>query len=238
MIHITFKTRFAFVTLACIFVVMATYRYLGKQLDTVPQNVAPPSVTALTPYVLKEEFVKLYTKVPAHTIKKASNGTYQYTFLKGQPAHGDYDVHNNYLITFPSEWEVYTYTNEPNRDDHGTNLVLKKGTDSLFISQQLNEGYGCVFDENNIAILGTVGNTCQYISSVENFGRHFKVYFDKDIYMNTDRVRYQVCVQDEQKVSECDPWTQYGAISFETSRYDSHTYAEFIEIIKSLQPIR
>ncbi len=195
------------------------------------------------------ETVKGYAKVPASEIEKISVNTLKYHFKSGQPDREGPDVLNNYAITFPDTWQVYTATNDKNRDDYGTNLLLKKGEDSIVISQQLFESSMCYFDKKYLSDVG-VGVYCQFVQNTQNTDFNLKVFMNENMPLSNGSVTYGVCDQDayarsiasyaqptQSDKEACSPWSKFGEITFTTNKENTENYKEFLSIIQSLEVI-
>ncbi len=214
---------------------------------TTSLQISNPDIAQLTEYLL---FSK-YTPVEATLISKLANGNSQYTFTKGQKTSND--VHNNYILAFPSSWSLFEYTNETNRDDHGTNLLLKKGDDYIRIKQQLYESGTCSFDgetkEQGMAIF------CKLEKALAVSGRNWKVFTvpDSGVFVSGKKIavmKYGVCDQDayargistyatptEYDKKLCSPWSQIGEIEFFSSSSNDQNYQEFLTIAKNIEVV-
>lgn len=178
---------------------------------------------------------------------KIKQGYLQYNFTNGQPEKRN--IYNNYSIVFPDTWTAYTYTNEIDRDDHGTNLLLKKNDNYIIVKQQLFESGTCLFD-SNLEPMG-MSYRCNLIESVNEKNKQWRIFMNGSN-NETSWQKYGICDQNaySEEISSyttpteldkalCSPWTNVGEINFYFSSTNNQaTYNEFVEIIKSIEILK
>lgn len=189
-----------------------------------------------------------YVPVEDSLLTSVQGGAYHYSFTDGQDSEAD--IHNNYRIKFPTTWEAFTYTNDRNRDDHGTNLLLKKGNDVILIKQQLFESGTCYFDPNDESFGMSYLCTLEQALTVPEYD--WKVFTVPSSASPADNAsswkRYGVCDQDayaegissyttpdDHDKALCSPWTAVGEIEFYSTSGDKTTYQEFVNIVESIR---
>ena len=188
-----------------------------------------------------------YQKIDEVSANK--NGNLVYKFTDGQPDRDN--NHKNYTIEVPNSWEIYRYQNEKDRDDYGTNIILKKGNDFILIKQQLFESGSCVFED----IVEPVGMAykCDLVNKLDRNDVNWKLYTLPQSYQYGETTTpqwswYGICDQDvyskgissyttpnEQDKKFCSPWTNVGEIGFYSSSGDSQNLEEFKKIVEGIK---
>lgn len=245
MMQVSKSTFIFFIILAVVLAITVTQRVFLKE-SKVTTTLPSSESTQAEP---SNETINGYSKVPSSEIETISAHTVRYHFKSGQPNREGPDVFNNYSITFPDTWQAYTFTNDKNRDDHGTNLLLKKGENSIVISQQLLEASMCHFDKKYLSE-NSVGVYCQFVQDIKNTDFNLKVFMREDMPLSNGSVTYGVCDHDayaqsiatyaeptESDKAACSPWTKFGEITFTTTKDATQSYEEFLWIIDSLKVI-
>lgn len=174
-----------------------------------------------------------YTEVPLSSLERLSGSYYKYRFTGGQKRTEGPDYQNNYTIVFPETWKLYSYTNEKNRDDHGTNILLQKGSDSIVIDQQLYETPTCSLGADL-----AVPYPCEIKQSIKNNYGNLQVFVPKrPTSLDLKKRWYGVC--DKEDEDECSTWSKFGEIRLYTEGNEtSENYKEFISIVQSLELIK
>lgn len=227
---------------------------LKKQIAQLPQTKITPVMPSLSSTQDSDVNNKLreletsikfssYQKVDSDQLFKNSDGSLTYGFKSGiapRPYHGNYD------LTFPNTWELFFFENDKNRDDHGTNLILRKDSDFVRIKQQLYESGSCVFDKKDVANMSYL---CNLVQPLPNPKSNFKIFTLTETEKKENSfVRFGVCNQNnyaesvstyttptEKDRRVCSPWTDFGEIEFFTLSNNAVNFNEFIEIVKNLQ---
>jgi len=194
------------------------------------------------------EFSK-YNPINSTQLTAMQDNKYQFIFNNGQ--NRENNIHNNYSVTFPDSWIPFVYTSDENRDDYGTNVILKKDTDYIRIKQQLFESGSCVFEEEEVQLMSYL---CSLVQIIESPHEDWKVFTVPNSNFMADGkdpwLKYGICDQekysqdigsyktpDEHDKKVCSPWTQVGEIEFFSLSGSQHNFQDFVSITQSIRVI-
>lgn len=212
-------------------------------ISPVTPTLASTSAVPADPALLSQIGFENYSAVDPTGITTSPSGDLQYSFTQGKKT--DNEINDNYTITFPNTWSLYTYTNQPDAPDQGTNLLLKRNGEFIIIRQQLFETGSCVFGQNQGEGMSYQCNLTQQLT-----GEHqsWKVFTRADQTTTSSWTTYGVCDQDkyandistyttpsETDKNACTPWTQIGQIDFYSSSNDQQDLQDFINIVSNIQ---
>ncbi|MCA9373222.1 hypothetical protein KC921_03960 [Candidatus Woesebacteria bacterium] len=189
--------------------------------------------------------LSLYSPPAASLLTAASNDQTTLHFVSTQ-INPDMH-HNSFYITFPNTWTPMLYTNEQDRDDSGTNLILKKGNEIIRIKQQLYESGSCLFDPADVSGMAYLCNLVATLPAPHANWNIFSIDKTPGIPSPTwDRLA--VCDQDIYALGvatyatpsaidkrTCSPWTPVGEIDYLTPAVTEANRSEFQKIISSIR---
>lgn len=219
---------------------------INQNIDSNTTSPSPPSGKDVLLNTL--EFSK-YSIVDKNLLPLTQNGFYRYTFTYG---NDQTDTHNNFEIEFPQTWELFIYTNDKASEEHGTNLILRKGVDFLRIKQQLYETGTCSFEK--LGEFPGMAYQCELVEQLDVQLYDWKVFTVSDTRVEVDYSPawkvYGICDQDayarnisshrtpdQSEKKACSPWTPVGEIGFFSISNNQQNYDEFKKIIMSIQII-
>lgn len=250
-------TVVAFATISFLFLSVSVRRKVQTPITEFPIRVGnpdpvnqvtensdvPAKADPLTELEERIEFSK-YQEISQYTDDPVTEKRV-YQFLKGQELNRD--THRNYTLKYPKTWTAYVYTNEIDREDYGTNILLKKGNDYIVIKQQLYESGTCWF--GNPSDAEGMSYPCNLSKTITRKDYRWKVYTRPE---NVDYVgqnaypwkMYGVCDQDSyaREVDSptardkllCSPWTSIGEIDYYALSGNKQNLQEFYDMLATI----
>lgn len=189
----------------------------------------------------REKELTAYSAVDPSELINLPNNMVLYRYRKGNlyPDLERWGWHKNYDLVFPNTWTAYTYTSK-NKDEYfGTNTILRKGDDVIYISQQQNEDGACQLTKEDI---GMPSFRCNLIYTFAKPKESFRVYTID--YTNLDYINespwilYGVCETFKNNGGEpCSPGLKTGKITFSDMSRSQNNFIEFVEIVKNIKVV-